>query len=130
MVENETNEFLKLMKHSEYCIVDQLKKTPAKISIMSLILNSELHHNALQKVLNKAYIPQNVEQKTIENLVGRIHDANYLYFMEDELDAEETGHNKPLYVTVRCKIVSSVKLSSITAQPLMCYQGICLMKCR
>jgi len=39
MIEEETNEFLKLIKHSENCIVDQLKKTPAKISIMSLILS-------------------------------------------------------------------------------------------
>ncbi|XP_073267151.1 uncharacterized protein [Populus alba] len=103
VTEEETNEFLKLMKHSEYCIVDQLKKTPAKISIMSLILSSEPHRSALQKVLNEAYIPQDIEQKTMEHLVGRIHDANYLYFTEDELDAEGTGHNKPLYVTVRCK---------------------------
>jgi hypothetical protein len=57
VTEEETNEFLKLMKHSEYCIVDQLKKTPTKISIMSLILSSEPHHNALQKVLNEAYVP-------------------------------------------------------------------------
>jgi len=103
VTEEETNEFLKLMKHSEYCIVDQLKKTPAKISIMSLILSSEPHRNALQKVLNEAYVPQDIEQKTMEHLVGRIHAANYLYFTEDELDAEGTGHNKPLYVTVRCK---------------------------
>ncbi|XP_073264252.1 uncharacterized protein [Populus alba] len=103
VTEEETNEFLKLMKHSEYCIVDQLKKTPAKISIMSLILNSEPHRNALQKVMNEAYVPQDIEQKTMEHLVGRIHAANYLYFTEDELDAEGTGHNKPLYVTVRCK---------------------------
>jgi len=103
VTEEETNEFLKLMKYSEYCIVDQLKKTPAKISIMSLILNSELHRNSLQKVLNEAYIPQDIEQKTMEHLVGRIHSANYLYFTQDELDAEGTGHNKPLYVTVRCK---------------------------
>ncbi|XP_034906448.2 uncharacterized protein [Populus alba] len=103
VTEEETNEFLKLMKHSEYNIVDQLKKTPAKISIMSLILNSEPHRNALQKVLNEAYVPQDIEQKTMEHLVGRIHAANYLYFTEDELDAEGTGHNKPLYVTVRCK---------------------------
>lgn len=27
IIEKETNEFLKLIKHSEYCIVDQLKKT-------------------------------------------------------------------------------------------------------
>ena len=103
MTEEETNEFLKLMKHSEYCIVDQLKKTPAKISIMSLILSSEPHRNALQKVLNEAYVPQDIEQKTMKHLVGRIHAANYLYFTKDELDAEGTGHNKPLYVTVRCK---------------------------
>ncbi|XP_073263760.1 uncharacterized protein [Populus alba] len=103
VTEEETNEFLKLMKHSEYSIVDQLKKTPAKISIMSLILSSEPHRNALQKVLNEAYVPQDIEQKTMEHLVGRIHAANYLYFTEDELDAEGTGHNKPLYVTVRCK---------------------------
>jgi hypothetical protein len=41
--------------------VDQLKKTPAKISIMSLILSFELHRDALQKVLNEAYIPQDIE---------------------------------------------------------------------
>jgi len=41
VTEEETNEFLKLMKNSEYCIVDQLKKTPARI------LSSEPHRNAL-----------------------------------------------------------------------------------
>ena len=70
---------------------------------MSLILSSEPHRNALQKVLNEAYVPQDIEQKTIEHLVGRIHASNYLYFTADELDAEETGHNKPLYIIVKCK---------------------------
>jgi len=36
-------EFLKLMKHSEYSMIDQLKKTPARIYSMSLILSLELH---------------------------------------------------------------------------------------
>ena len=70
---------------------------------MSLILNSEPHRNALQKVLNEAYVPQDIEHKTMEHLVGRIHTTNYLYFTADELDAEGTGYNKPLYITVRCK---------------------------
>nr|XP_034891077.1 uncharacterized protein LOC118030913 [Populus alba] len=74
VTEEESNEFLKLIKHSEYCIV-----------------------------LNEAYVPQDIEQKTMEHLVGRIHATNYLYFTTDELDAEGTGHNKPLYITVRCK---------------------------
>jgi hypothetical protein len=61
MTEEETNEFLKVMKHSEYCIVDQLKKTPARISIMLLILSFEPYRNTLQKVLNEAYVPQDIE---------------------------------------------------------------------
>ena len=63
MMEEETNEFLKLMKHNEYCVLDQLKKTPAKISIMSLILSSEPHRNAFQKVLNEAYVPQALNKR-------------------------------------------------------------------
>jgi hypothetical protein len=96
VTEEESNEFLKLIKHSEYCTVDQLKKTPARISLMSLILSSEPYRNALQKVLNEAYVPQDIEQKTMEYLVGRIHATNYLYFTADELDIEGTGHNKTL----------------------------------
>jgi len=45
--EEEANEFLKLMKHSEYSMVEQLKKTPARLSLMSLILSSEPHCNML-----------------------------------------------------------------------------------
>jgi hypothetical protein len=39
----------------------------------------------------------------MEHLVGRIHTTDYLYFTADELGAEGIGHNKPLYITVRCK---------------------------
>ena len=35
--DEEANEFLKLMKHSEYSVVDQLKKTPARISLLSFV---------------------------------------------------------------------------------------------
>jgi len=39
---------------------------------MSLILSSEPYRNALEKVLNEAYVSQDIEQKTMEHLVGRI----------------------------------------------------------
>jgi len=103
VTKDESNEFLKLIKHSEYCIVDQLKKTSTRISLMSLILSFEPHRNALQKVLNEAYVTQDIEHKTMEHLVGRIHATNYLYFTADKLDAEGIEHNKLLYITVRCK---------------------------
>ena len=47
VTEEETNEFLKLMKHSEYSVVEQLKKTPAKISLLSLILSSKAHRKSI-----------------------------------------------------------------------------------
>jgi hypothetical protein len=56
-MEEETNEILKLMKHNEYIVVEQLKKTIARISLLSLILSSEPYSKALQKVLNEAYVP-------------------------------------------------------------------------
>jgi hypothetical protein len=37
VIEKETNEFLKLMKHNEYCIVDQLHKTPQPKSLLYLL---------------------------------------------------------------------------------------------
>jgi hypothetical protein len=63
--DEEANEFLKLMKHSEYSVVDQLKKTTARISLLLLVLSSELHRNTLQKVLNEAYVPQDITQDSI-----------------------------------------------------------------
>jgi hypothetical protein len=56
----ENDEFLKIIKRSEYKIVDQLNQTPSKISILSLLLNSEPHRRALLKVLNQAHVTQDV----------------------------------------------------------------------
>jgi hypothetical protein len=77
---------------------------------MSFILSFEPHHNILQRVLNKAYVPQNMAYRTIEHLVERIHATNYMYFTEDKLDVGGTGHNKPLYITVRYKDYTIKKL--------------------
>jgi len=63
VTKEESNEFLKLIKHSEYCIIDQLKKTLARISLMSLILSSKPHRNALPKVLNEACVPKTLNRK-------------------------------------------------------------------
>jgi len=43
----EAAEFLKSIKHYEYNVVEQLKKIPARIFLMSLIPSYEPHHNAL-----------------------------------------------------------------------------------
>jgi hypothetical protein len=55
-------------------------------------------------VLNEAYVPQDINQETMYHLVRRIHTLNYLYFIENELNLDGTGHNKPLYIIMRAKI--------------------------
>ncbi|XP_052878634.1 uncharacterized protein LOC128285265 [Gossypium arboreum] len=47
--EEEVNEFLKFLKHSEYSVVEQLRKQPARISVLALLLSSEMHQDALMK---------------------------------------------------------------------------------
>jgi hypothetical protein len=47
ITKEETNEFLKLMKHNEYNVIEQIKKTPTRISLLSLILSSEIYRKAL-----------------------------------------------------------------------------------
>ena len=48
--------FLKFIKHYEYNVVNQLNKQPAKISMLSLLLNFKVYMNVLLKVLNEAYV--------------------------------------------------------------------------
>ena len=36
ITEREASEFLKFIKHSEYSVIEQLNKTPTKISLLSL----------------------------------------------------------------------------------------------
>ena len=51
ITEAKANEFLKFIKHSEYSIVEQLHKLPAKISLLALMLNFEPYKEAMLKVL-------------------------------------------------------------------------------
>lgn len=63
VTKDETNEFLELMKYSEYNVVEQLEKTRARVSLLSLILSSKPHQ---QKMLNKMYMPQDINQKIMK----------------------------------------------------------------
>lgn len=56
----EGQEFLKLIKKSEFKIVDQLGQTPSKISITYLLLSYEAHRKAPFKVLNTAHVMQDI----------------------------------------------------------------------
>ncbi|XP_075099260.1 uncharacterized protein LOC142176092 [Nicotiana tabacum] len=106
----EAEEFWRKMQCSGYSVVDQLKKTPAQISLMSLLMSSDSHRNALVKVLNEAYVPAETTSEHLETMVAQILEARKISFHEDELPPEGLSHNKALHLTVKCrdKIVSRV----------------------
>ena len=51
ITKRKAEEFLKFIKHSEYNIIEQLHKLPAKISLLALMMNSEPHREVVLKVL-------------------------------------------------------------------------------
>ncbi|XP_055830762.1 uncharacterized protein LOC129899766 [Solanum dulcamara] len=117
VTEAEIEDFWRKMPTKEYSVVEQLKKTPAQISLMSLLMSSETHRSALVKVLSEAYVPANITSENLSAMVGQVLEANKVCFHEEELPSEGLGHNKALNITVRCrdKFVSRVLIDNGSA---------------
>jgi hypothetical protein len=115
--EEEAADFLRIIKSSEYSIVKQLSKMPSHISVLSLLLASESHRKALLKVLNEAYVPEDITGPSFENMVTSILVTNQLTFSDDELPPEGRGHTKALYVSVKTndRVVSRVLIDNGSA---------------
>ncbi|XP_070045058.1 uncharacterized protein [Nicotiana tomentosiformis] len=103
VTEEEAEEFLKKMKMQDYSIVEQLRKTPAQISLLSLLIHSDEHRKALMKILNEAHVPDKITVNHLEKIANKIFEANRITFSDDELPIEGTEHNRALYLTVKCE---------------------------
>ncbi|XP_017972561.1 PREDICTED: uncharacterized protein LOC108661171 [Theobroma cacao] len=88
---------------SEYSVVEQLTKMPARISLLSLLLNSEAHRNALLKVLNQAYVAQDISVEKLDHIMGNITVGNFIAFNDEEIPSGGRGSNKALHITIKCK---------------------------
>ncbi|XP_039687954.1 uncharacterized protein [Medicago truncatula] len=97
------DEILRIIKRSDYKIVDQLLQTPSKISVLSLLLSSEAHRKTLLKVLEQAYVDHEVTEDRFGDIVGNITACNNLWFGEDELPEVGKCHNLALHISVNCK---------------------------
>ncbi|XP_070040394.1 uncharacterized protein [Nicotiana tomentosiformis] len=103
VTEEEAEEFLKKMKMQDYSIVEQLRKTPAQISLLSLLIHSDEHRKALMKILNEAHVPDKITVNHLKKIANKIFEANMITFSDDELPIEGTEHNRALYLTVKCE---------------------------
>ncbi|XP_017629158.1 uncharacterized protein LOC108472156 [Gossypium arboreum] len=99
----EAKEFLKFLKHSEYSMVEQLCKQPARISVLALLLSSEVYRSALMKVLNETYVANDISVNKLDRLVSNISADNYIFFNDDELPPGGMGSTKALHITTHCK---------------------------
>ena len=55
VTEENAEEFLKKMKAQDYSVIDQLRKTRAQISLLSLLIPSKEHREVLTRILNEAH---------------------------------------------------------------------------
>ncbi|RDX60129.1 hypothetical protein CR513_61757, partial [Mucuna pruriens] len=98
----ETEEFLKLIRNSEYELLEQMNKTPACISLLSLLLNSEGHRNILLKVLKEVHVAQDLMMENFGGIIGNISSKGHLTFSENEISEEGKQLNQPLHISVKC----------------------------
>ncbi|XP_019246580.1 PREDICTED: uncharacterized protein LOC109226244 [Nicotiana attenuata] len=103
VTEEEAEKFLRKMKVQDYSIVEQLRKTPAQISLLSLLIHSDEHHQTLMKILNEAHVPDKISVNHLEKIANKIFEVNRVTFSDDELPMEGTQHNRALYLTVKCE---------------------------
>ena len=73
-------EILKIIKRSNYNVVEQLGQTPSKISILALLLCSEAHANALVKFLKTTHVPQETYIDQFQDCVASLTGDNGLGF--------------------------------------------------
>jgi len=57
---DEVEQFLGIVRMSEFEVVKQLRKMPAHIFLLDLFKSSEKHKNALLKVLNEMHVPETI----------------------------------------------------------------------
>ena len=85
-------------------MVEQLRKTLAEMSLLSLLIHSDEHRKAVMKILNEAHVPSKVTVSQLEKIARRIFKVNRITFSDDELPKECTGHNQGLHITVKCEL--------------------------
>ena len=118
----EASEFLRIIQQSEFKVIEQLNKTPTRISLLGLLVNSEPHWVLLVKFLNEAHVAQDISVEGFGGIVNNITANNYLTFANEEIPVEGRGHNKALHVSVKCMdhIVAKVVIdneSSLNVMP-------------
>ncbi|XP_070008429.1 uncharacterized protein [Nicotiana sylvestris] len=88
---------------ADYEIIDQLQKSPAQVSLLSLLMNSTEHQKVLIKTLNKAHVPVETTVEQLERIAERFFAINQISFSKNDFPPEGAAHNKALHLIVKCE---------------------------
>ncbi|XP_028208392.1 uncharacterized protein LOC114391605 [Glycine soja] len=96
------NEFLRIIQQCEFKVIEQLNKTPTRVSLLELLINLEPHRALLVKILNEAHVAKDISVEGFGGIIKNITANNYLTFADEEIPIEGRGHNRALHVFVKC----------------------------
>ncbi|XP_070018124.1 uncharacterized protein [Nicotiana sylvestris] len=88
---------------ADYEVIDQLRKFPAQVSLLSLLMNSTEHQKVLIKTLNEAYVPVETSVEQLERMAERFFAINQISFSKNNLPPEGAAYKKALHLTVKCE---------------------------
>jgi len=72
----EAGEFLCIIQQSEFKVIKQLNKTPARVSLLELLMSSEPYRALLVKVLNEAHVAQDISVEGFGGIVNNMTTNN------------------------------------------------------
>ncbi|XP_058756281.1 uncharacterized protein LOC131629517 [Vicia villosa] len=98
--QKEMDEILKIIRKSDYDVIERLGHTASKISMLSLLTCSEAHAKALMRFLKAAHVPQEISVNQFENCIASLTTDNYLGFFDAELIPAGKNHNKAFHISI------------------------------
>ncbi|PKI59188.1 hypothetical protein CRG98_020417 [Punica granatum] len=93
VTEEEAEAFMKVIKAREYKVVEQMAKSPAHISLLALLLNSEPHREALMRVLTAAQKVKFIVEEKIITVKG---EDDYAIYKETAVPYISVGDDENL----------------------------------
>src|ERR1044072_6425831 len=98
------------------------------MSMLSLLVYSEAHRNALMKLLKNSFVPQEITVGQFETVCASISAGNGLGFTDFDLPPEGHNHNKALHISMECKGTTLSRVLVDTGSSLNVFPKKALMK--
>ena len=70
---------------------------------MALLLSSEVHHEALLKVLKEMHVPTSITDSSFVGMVSLMLATNQISFSDDELPPKGKDHTLAIHIVVKCE---------------------------